>query len=195
MRERLLEAAVTNGDCAGVENVASRMVQAVSMFGCAPGCAERSIERQGLGHIRYQTGGQRELLVCSLSLLSDMAGKLGMAYQGDGFFKYLKGIMDQSLTKEALELVQEVGGQIFHHLMKPGHLMYLPVASCVWERTVGDQYVVGFRNGHMSGSPASVSVFANMVDQHKAALSDPENSMVKVWDLSLGFMKGGKNIK
>ena len=189
MRERLLEAACITSDLKGVDTVASRMVGAVSMFGCAPGCAERSLERQGLGHLRYATSGQRELLVCSFSVLNDIAQQLGVVYKDEGFMEFLQTIMDSVGTEDSIKLLDAAGsGIISHHLMKPGELMYLPVASLTWERVVGDQFVIGFRTAHVSASVASRDVMTTMAEQYRAALNNADNPMVKFWDHAMALM-------
>ena len=186
VREALLECANVVSDFGGTDNVATRMVQGVSIFGVAPSCAERAPERQLLGHLRYQCSGSREVLMCSTSVLGDVASKLGIAYNGQGFFEYMGELMDLTMTSEGIKTVEAFGGTIHHHKVVPGDLMFIPIGTVVWERALGDQYNIGFRTSHLTGNASSITAFKSAVEQHRAAVNNPASPMVKFWDAAIG---------
>ena len=106
--------------------------------------------------------------------MNDFGQKLGIAYGGGGFFEYLRSILDQMMTDDGIIILSDLLGIVHHHVTLPGQLMYIPIASAVWERTLGDQYVIGFRTGHLSGDEGSKASMNALVEQHRAACSDPD---------------------
>ena len=194
VREAMLDTCLARGNSVGkpADNVASRMVESVSMSGMAPGCGIRALERQSLGQCRFQLQGQREVLAVSFDTLLEVATKLGADYSGEGFSNYVNKIMDTLMSKDGLRVLGELDAKhkVHHHLQKPGQTMYVPCATAIWERTAGDQFVLGFRTSHLGGTETSVATFADMVNRHRATVVDAEkDAMVAFWDCALLLMQ------
>ena len=90
-------------------------------------------------------------------------------------YEYVHSAMDFALTKEGLDIIQDLGLKVQHALDKAGNLVYVPVACGVFERTVGGQYALGCRTSHLCCGNTSITGFKAFMEQHRAASPKPDD--------------------
>ena len=140
-----------------------------------------------MGQIRYQLNGAREVMVVSFSSLRDYAGAINMAVKtGQDFFDYWEKIMMAIDSKEALDSFKSQGGVLYHHIMKAGQLMVLPQGSFVFERSLGDQNVIGIRVAYINAAGPHRDIFSSLVAMHEAHVgTESADTLAQFWKSTL----------
>ena len=100
--------------------------------------------------------------------------------QGEGFFQWMKKVVTEMSSLENLEKFRTFGGKVWRGVVSAGETLYIPMASMVIDRVLGDNIVVGLRTCCLPAVPATVEGLS-FLREHVKAQEGEEAPLLKFW--------------
>ena len=100
--------------------------------------------------------------------------------QGEGFFQWMKKVVTEMSSLENLEKFRTIGGKVWRGVVSAGETLYIPMASMVIDRVLGDNVVVGLRTCCLPAVPATVEGLS-FLREHVKAQEGEEAPLLKFW--------------
>ena len=159
----------------------TRLLNQISLFAASAGMYYKGFERHAMPNCRYQTAGEREIMVMELNHLSDFAMKIGVnVVPGQDFTTYMDSVVDALLCSGGVKTFKDVGGKLHRGIVSAGQFSHVPLGAMCLERTVGSTEVYGMRTMCLPPTDSAVySSFCKMVEQAKVAA--PDAQLTKFW--------------
>ncbi|CAE7249190.1 unnamed protein product [Symbiodinium microadriaticum] len=163
------------------ESVSMRAIRQLAFFGQLAGYGLVGEERQGLPAVRYRISGSKEVAIISMRSLLDFALQQNIdPSQGEGFFQWMKKVVTEMSSLENLEKFRTFGGKVWRGVVSAGETLYIPMASMVIDRVLGDNIVVGLRTCCLPAVPATVEGLS-FLREHVKAQEGEEAPLLKFW--------------
>ena len=140
--------------------------------------------------MRYQLVGQREIIVIPFDGLYDYCGLAGIdKKEGTSFIDYMNDDVLASLNSDAaLTKYHESGAKMYHAVVEPDSLLYVPMGSWVVERALGTAHVCGFRTSLLEPSPKAFDCWRRLLEAYKSVQTDGD-ALTVFWNHLDEFMK------
>ena len=182
LREAMLAAAAPQKDIIQVkpkdkqkENVVQKAIDALSLAACAPGSCYQGLEKQSFATVRHSISGRREILVLNYKDLCKFAAHTKLEEhlaKSQSHEMYVKQVVDALASPEALQTFKDLGGAMYRVVINPGETFFVPMCSWLLERTVGEDYVVGFRTACLMSTQGPCDSLKGFMSNHQKVHGD-----------------------
>ena len=150
------------------QSTLGKQMKQLGQFALTPVASGVVMERQGLGCLRYQAMGEREVVATPASAIMEWASKIGATKASDE--KFIDFLTRCFTTITPTTDITEFGDQFYKTVLPAGSVVFMPTGWIMAERVIGTKNVDGIRMPIIDCDPENIQKFKLLVQGYHATI-------------------------
>ena len=150
------------------QSTLGKQMEQLGQFALTPVASGVVMERQGLGCLRYQAMGEREVVATPASAIMEWASKIGATKASDE--KFIDFLTRCFTTITPTTDITEFGDQFYKTVLPAGSVVFMPTGWIMAERVIGTKNVDGIRMPIIDCDPENIQKFKLLVQGYHATI-------------------------